>query len=363
MKQNPFKPTAGRTPPELIGREDILLEFTEGLDNGPGAPGRLMRLTGMRGMGKTAVLNELGSLAGHRGWTVIDETSTGSVSQRILQRLSPRTSIRGTTLQPEVLGVSLGAIEFERTSIELRTAMEKAAKKGLLITLDEVQDSDSADIATLASTVQHLIREDLDIAFVFAGLPSLVEGVVNSKASTFLRRAVPFNLGSLSTAEIADSFETTIADSGFHADRQIAETMAEAAQGYPFMVQLVGYYSWQAAARQAKESIGNEEIERGVRTARLRFDETVIEPALHGLPAEQMRFLIAMAQTNTSPCKTAEVAKLMGKTASQISMHRARLISAGIIDAGSWGRLHFAIPFMNEYIADHEDALVSEIEG
>lgn len=51
--ENPFKPTAGKTPPELIGREEVLNKCIEGLDNGAGAPGRLIRITGVRGMGKT----------------------------------------------------------------------------------------------------------------------------------------------------------------------------------------------------------------------------------------------------------------------------------------------------------------------
>lgn len=56
MQTNPFKPTAGKTPPTIIGREDVLEEFSEGLTNGPGAPGRLMRIAGVRGTGKTSSL-------------------------------------------------------------------------------------------------------------------------------------------------------------------------------------------------------------------------------------------------------------------------------------------------------------------
>ena len=58
MHTYPFKPTAGKTPPTIIGREDVLEEFNEGLVNGPGAPGRLMRIAGDRGTGKTDLLDE-----------------------------------------------------------------------------------------------------------------------------------------------------------------------------------------------------------------------------------------------------------------------------------------------------------------
>lgn len=60
---NPFKPTAGMNPPELIGRDAVLDDFAEALENGPGAPDRLMRISGVRGTGKTVLLNALGDLA------------------------------------------------------------------------------------------------------------------------------------------------------------------------------------------------------------------------------------------------------------------------------------------------------------
>ena len=53
---NPFKPTAGKMPPVLIGRESIVSDFSEALENGAGAPGRLMLITGQRGFGKTSCL-------------------------------------------------------------------------------------------------------------------------------------------------------------------------------------------------------------------------------------------------------------------------------------------------------------------
>ena len=68
MTPNPFKPTAGKRPPVLIGREAVIEDFAEGLDNGAGAPGRLMFLTGNRGCGKTVLLRELQRLASADGW-------------------------------------------------------------------------------------------------------------------------------------------------------------------------------------------------------------------------------------------------------------------------------------------------------
>ena len=90
---NPFKPTAGKMPPELIGRDYIVEAFVDGIENGAGAPERLMRLTGARGMGKTVMLNELGNVARERDWTVIDEIASTGFCTRILERLTPRNQI------------------------------------------------------------------------------------------------------------------------------------------------------------------------------------------------------------------------------------------------------------------------------
>ena len=72
---NPFKPTAGATPPLLVGRNRVIEEFLESLDDGPGAPGLLELITGARGVGKTVMLTALGDSARERGWVVVDETA------------------------------------------------------------------------------------------------------------------------------------------------------------------------------------------------------------------------------------------------------------------------------------------------
>lgn len=84
---NPFKPSAGHLPPVLIGRDMVLADFEEGLDNGSGAPGRLMRITGARGVGKTVMLAEFRRIAEKRGWQTISETASDGMAQRLVDKL------------------------------------------------------------------------------------------------------------------------------------------------------------------------------------------------------------------------------------------------------------------------------------
>ena len=84
---NPFKPTAGRIPPVLVGRKNIIADFEYALEDGPGAPGRLMFLTGARGVGKTVMLDVLGDKAKNLGWTVINETAESGFTDRLMEQL------------------------------------------------------------------------------------------------------------------------------------------------------------------------------------------------------------------------------------------------------------------------------------
>ena len=121
MQTNPFKPTAGKTPPTIIGREDVLEEFNEGLVNGPGAPGRLMRIAGVRGTGKTVLLDECSRLAQSHGWTVIKEVATEGLCQRILEQLQPKFQAKHARFEPTVAGISIGSIDIERIGPSLST--------------------------------------------------------------------------------------------------------------------------------------------------------------------------------------------------------------------------------------------------
>ena len=88
MARNPFTPTFGVSPPLLVGRSDLLEDFTASLEDGPGAPGRMTLYTGARGTDKTVMLNEVEDLARQQGWRVISETATpGFVSRLVNEHL------------------------------------------------------------------------------------------------------------------------------------------------------------------------------------------------------------------------------------------------------------------------------------
>lgn len=355
---NPFKPTAGMNPPELIGRDMILDDFAEALENGAGAPDRLMRISGVRGVGKTVLLNALGDIARSKGMTVVDVASNPGFCERILHALEERRKVESLTIAPSILGVSLGSAELAAPSTELGEAMLAVAKRGgLLVTLDEIQDAQIDELRALGNEVQLLIRRGANVAFAFAGLPAAVDGAVGVETLTFLQRARHVELTKLGTDEVEASFEETIRQSGGTASPGVSRLLADAAVGYPFMVQLVGYYTWQASARRKSDTIELADARRGIAVARKSFDEMVIEPALRRLPQRQIEYLLAMAACEGEVVSSGEVAAQMGCSARDVGTYRKRLLDAALIEQVGYGRATFAIPYMRDYLRKHHDEL------
>lgn len=353
---NPFKPTAGMNPPELIGRDMMLSDFEEALDNGPGAPDRLMRISGVRGVGKTVLLNALGEVARARGFQVVDVASNSGFCDRILNALHRHMELTSVSVAPTVFGVNLGALEVSKSATQIGEAMFSASKRGgLLITLDEVQDAPIDELRELGNEIQLLIRQGANVAFAFAGLPASVDGVVVDETLTFLQRAKHVKLARLSDFEVGESFEATMRRAGKTIEADLAEELVKASAGYPFMIQLVGYYVWQAAARRDSGVIASEDAEKGIRIARESFDSMVIEPALRRLSPMQEKYLRALARCGEGPSASGDVSALMGASSKDTGSYRKRLIDAALIESCGYGKVDFAIPYMREYLLRSEE--------
>ena len=121
---------------------------------------------------------------------------------------------------------------------------EASRNGGLLITLDEIQDAPLDEMRELGNEIQLLVRQGANVAFAFAGLPASVDGVVVDATLTFLQRAKHVELKRLMDFEVGDSFEDTMVRAGKSVAPGVSGVLTAAAAGYPFMVQLVGYYTW-----------------------------------------------------------------------------------------------------------------------
>lgn len=370
---NPFKPTAGKMPPILIGRQSIIDDFKEGLENGAGAPGRLMLITGQRGYGKTVMLTELGRVAKAAGWEVISETASEGMCDRLASALvRPGMKLRGVNVQPSIgvsgiLNASLGGASFsvDQVALTLREVVnQRLAKmprsKGIVFTIDEAQAASMADMVALATTIQHVIRDedmrdvsDSDkhgVAFVFAALPSLMDELLHERVLTFLRRSVQHDLGLVAYPDVRSAYIEVVREGGLAIDSEVAELAAEASDGYPYMIQLVGYYMWRAAEVRGSKEIEEADVIQGKKDALVLFDDAVCAPLFDGLTAAQKMFVKAVAKEAPQPAKVSEIANRAHRSASWVSKYRASLIKERVVESAGYGLVRLSASHLAEYV-------------
>lgn len=368
---NPFKPTAGAEPPVLIGRDRVIEDFSEGLAEGVGSPARLMRITGPRGSGKTVLLTELGDIARGQGWRVLDETACEGLCEQLVHALSADSAKREFSAEVNAV-VAKARIGMERDGREttLREALGDAAArltgkdKGLLVTVDEVQDADEGDVRAIATAVQHLIRERKNIAFVFAGITTGVLDLINGKTLTFLRRAKAEELGAIPIDEVSCALRATIEKSGLVIDDDALALAAHETAGYAYLIQLVGYHVWRAGKAHAESSlvIDLADAEAGVAAALGDFETSVLETALSDLPRRAMEYLLAMA-CDDGPSSTGAVAERLGLKGTSLTSYRRMLIKRQVIEPTARGYVDFSIPHMRAYLRSSADVLLTRYGG
>ena len=152
------------------------------------------------------MLAEFRRIAEKRGWQTISETASDGMAQRLVDKLQPRKGSFSFSFEPSIsvknVGGSLGGVHYEknrmpltlRETMSLRLDELEKHGNGLLVTMDEAQAATRADMVAIATAVQHLTSEDRNLAFVFAGLPSMSSKWLNDSVMTFLRRAQPERL-------------------------------------------------------------------------------------------------------------------------------------------------------------------------
>ena len=358
---NPFKPTAGAEPPHLIGRSEVLVEFRAGIEGGVGAPGRLMRISGPRGSGKTVLLTELGDVARSYGWRVVDVSAGADLIADLLLELTPQVTVEGASVSASAL-VGKGELDLAVRQPNLRALMGEAScgSKGLLLTIDEVQDASHEDMQRIATAVQHLVRERAHVALVFAGLPMGVMDLINGKAMTFLRRAVSEELGAISCLEVGLSLQESFGQSGLLLEGEALERAAELTGGYPYLIQLVGFYVWERANahRVDDATVRMGDIDTGAAIAMERFHQTVHEPAIANVTRNALEYLFAMAESEVAS-STAELAVRLGKSASAASSCRRLLLQQQVIEQTAPGYVGFAVPYLREYLLDNKAEILA----
>jgi DNA-binding MarR family transcriptional regulator len=263
--------------------------------------------------------------------------------------------------KPRVKSLSAGAFGFSfgltftdetdrkygfRAKLSLLADALAKHDKGILILVDEVQAS-GIEMRELATTYQHLIGEQKNIAIAMAGLPIAVSSVLNDKMLTFLHRANKVKLGPIALSAIQHYYMNCFARVGKSIDGDLLEKAVSATRGYPYLLQLAGYYILEYAGDANK--IEAEVVDAAIRTAKHALIENVHRPSLMTLSDRDIDFLSAMAK-DSGDSQISDIAKRLGVDSSYAQQYRKRLIEAGVIASGRRGRIEFTVPYLGEYL-------------
>jgi hypothetical protein len=358
---NPFTPSFGNLPPILVGREVVLENIKHGLSSDSSDPFRTMLFTGTRGTGKTVMLEEIARFAERLGYVCINVTAGKPMKKDILDQLKKKTLSTEALSKRRIKSISVGQIGFsleeaEKSDLGFRTVIENAIeeldkrKRGVLFTIDEIYKT-ADGLEELVTSYQHYVRQKKNVAMFLAGLPKNISDILSdspaNKNLTFLRRAERCVLGNVPLLEVKKSYKETISKNGKKVSDSLAEEMAGATEGFPFMVQLVGYHTFRSSGRRAK--ITKNDVSVGIFEADRRLDVMVFEPSFGDLSDVDREVLHLMADEET-PVSTSVLAKKLNVSNAYLQQYRSRLIAYGLIHAPKRGLLDFSVAGLKEYI-------------
>ena len=365
MELNPFVPTFGVSPQILIGREAILADFASAFSSGPGDPSLSVLITGQRGMGKTVLLDAYELAARENGWVVASESSSPGLLDRLtqdhlprlIQQISPESRNKVTSRGGSAFNVSYQSGWEERYPAEttLRSQVVELTDylaergSGLVITVDEVQSTDAEELRKLGEIVQHARRENRLVGFAAAGLTNAMDEFLSHDGVTFLRRAERYQIGRVELSEVAQAMATTINDAGRTIGDEALQYATFATEGYPYLIQLVGYYCWKQNPQNSEITLAD--VTKGVADARRRLGQNVHSSAMRGLSESDKTYLMAMSlEEADGKSSTGKVAERLGVSAQHAGVYRSRLLAAGVIEQAGRGYVRFAIPYLGEYL-------------
>lgn len=354
---NPFTPEFGKVPAYFAGREQVLSDILSAFEE------QTMNLcalfVGPRGCGKTALLTYLGNEASRLGWVVANVSATSGMLEDIVQRTEESAShLIVASSEKRLTGVNIAGIggatwdAKSNTKANWRTRMNNLLERlgeadiGLLITVDEV-DVSLDEMSHLVSTYQHFVRENRKVALVMAGLPFHISSLLSGKNTSFLRRAQRFELGPLAPYEVEEAFRLTVEEGGRLINEEALSEAVEAIDGFPFMLQLLGYRAWRMHPDDAFLSV--DDVRAGAQRAQRELEDRIFDVTYAELSRADRAFLAAMAQDGKTS-RRIDLMERLGKPSGHISTYKKRLVQSGVIGETLDGDFYFALPGFKEYV-------------
>lgn len=383
---NPYRPGAGRRPPLLAGRDDLLGAFdvVRRRVEATGEGDRGWVLNGLRGVGKTVLLNELMTRVNSTGWIVAKVEAGGAsalpvaLNQALIRSMRTATGRHPVPRLRRLLGVvkafslridpsgavSLGVdvdpmqgvADSGDLSADLAALFEVLGQTardlgiGVLILVDELQEASRDELAAVNVAVHELGQAGSPppLVFVGAGLPSLPAQLAD--ATSYAERLYDYRpVGLLDDAGSRDALVVPARDLAVHWESGALAAALKTARGYPYFLQAIGKHVWDNARG---DPIDADDVEVGLLAAQEEVDDGLYRSRWERATPAQRDLMRTLARLGgDAPTSVSDIARAMGRArTSDISVARNELIKKGLFYAPERGLLAFTVPGMHHFV-------------
>jgi AAA ATPase domain len=378
-RANPYAPGAGTKPPALTGRDEEIEAFVVLIERlGQGVPGQSMIVKGLRGVGKTVLLNTFEDLAVERDWIPIFKECEASTSlpalvarhcRRVIEDLKPTVRaarrLRGvvnrlstfTVVDPNGFELRFDLARGEAAPDSLSDdfvdllleggALAGERGRGVVFLFDEVQFLHPDEFGPFVVGLHRINQKGLPLTCVAAGLPTLP--ALAGEAKSYAERLFTYPTIDRLGREAADealarpAWARKVAFAKSALDLAYDETL-----GYPYFIQEYGKFAWNVASGSRIERA---DMKRGGELAKHALDDGFFLVRAERATEAERRFMRAMAGLGDPPYSTGDVVRALGKrSASQLSVQRDALIRKGLVYSPRTGQLDFTVPMFAEYL-------------
>lgn len=381
--RNPYAPGAGTQPPELAGRDELREQVRVGIERlRRGLPAKSLLMVGLRGVGKTVLLDRMRDDAEAAGiHTLRIEAPEGrslpallapqlrqallrlsrqqaakALAQRGLRALAGfAKSLKlkyddievGLDFDPEPGLADNGDLEHDLQAL-LETVGEaaKAAGTALVMFIDELQYVKEEELAALITALHRAAQRRLPVTLVGAGPPQLPGRM--GRAKSYAERLFDFPLvGPLNAAAARVAIAKPARDQGVDFTDPAVQAIVDKTQGYPYFLQEWGKHAWDSAVASP---IQLQDVHEASQQAVAALDDSFFRVRFDRLTPAEKRYLRAMAELGPGPHRSGDIAETLGMKVTSLGPIRSKLIDKGMVWSPNHGDTAFSVPLFDAFM-------------
>jgi len=381
--KNPYAPGAGTPPPELAGRDELRETVRIALERvRAGRPNKSILMVGLRGVGKTVLLDKLRDDAAASGMETIRVEAPENRSlpailapqlRQALLRLSRNEQAKelaqralrglagfakalkvkyqdievGMDFEPEPGLADNGDLEHDlQALLEVSGAAAKKAGTALVMFVDELQYVDEEQLASLITALHRSAQRSLPVVLVGAGLPQLPGKM--GRAKSYAERLFDFpQIGPLSVEAARLAIYKPAAEQGINVNEDALDQIIKETRGYPYFLQEWGKHSWDVAT---SSPITLADVKQATTSAIAALDDSFFRVRFDRLTPLEKRYLRAMSDIGAGPHRSGDIAEKLGRDVTSLGPTRSQLIVKGMIWSPSHGDTAFTVPLFDAFM-------------